>query len=342
MGTLNKILRQKATNIGARFRYHWQNRSEVPMQRRLLLVSMMAAAIATTGNAALGSSAAESAVRRFQEVTANMSADHPSYPYQVQRLAIELFQAGEREKSDEQFENFRKALATRPNTQIELLEGLLEYADAISNLPKDFGLPSGAGIEKYQEAVRNEMPLHQKDVAKAEALVLEAGQLIDSLAPFDANRPRQMTRMEKFYRKIKNNRLADEWSAKMDQVIDVALKSDSLKPAQVDVCLRLLSIRAMEGNFGSGWGVATAAAPTPQIYERTAGYVEQMSLLLKKFPVQSTTEASYLRDFYWFYTRNGKAELAETNKKKLETLLGSTDPNVLFPPRKQCFACGMG
>lgn len=83
-------------------------------------------------------------------------------------------------------------------------------------------------------------------------------------------------------------------------------------------------------------------ANTPEEFNRAAVHFAKALALCDKLPEKDTYRVQTYRDSINFYKINGKKEQAEKYTKILAKALGTSDPNILFPPRDPCPACGMG
>lgn len=182
--------------------------------------------------------------------------------------------------------------------------------------------------------------MSEKVTAKTDKLIQEAITIIEKMPEYESNRFHSLLKLEKYYRRTGNTGKADQIATQMDNLVTDALKQDSLPVAAAQGCLRLLEIRAKDGDFKAKKGYASQL--NAETYEKTAHYIDQMELLLNKIPNNKNMQAEYLREAYFFYWTNNKIELMSATKEKLSKLLGSTDEKVLFPKPVRCPACGMG
>ncbi len=83
-------------------------------------------------------------------------------------------------------------------------------------------------------------------------------------------------------------------------------------------------------------------ASTPEEFNKAAVHFAKALALCDKLPEKDSYRVQTYRDSINFYKINGKKEEADRYTKTLAKALGTSDPNILFPPRDPCPACGMG
>lgn len=64
--------------------------------------------------------------------------------------------------------------------------------------------------------------------------------------------------------------------------------------------------------------------------------------VIDRLPEKSPQRISAHRSAVAWFKGAGKVSYADSETKVLAKLLNTTDPNVLFPPRRPCIACGRG
>lgn len=83
-------------------------------------------------------------------------------------------------------------------------------------------------------------------------------------------------------------------------------------------------------------------ASSDEELEKATTYFQKVLALCERLPENDSFAIDMYRKITPFYTANGKKDLASKYTAILSKALGSSDPNVLFPPVDMCPACGRG
>lgn len=143
-----------------------------------------------------------------------------------------------------------------------------------------------------------------------------------------------------YYRAHENKRL-DALEAKMAAKIQLDSEKAGLNNndiyALINVLLFLARLHVTNKDF-----LKRDLASTPEEFNRAEVHFAKALALCDKLPAKDSYRTQIYRDSINFYKINGKKDQAEKYTKILAKSLGTMNPEILFPPRDPCPACGMG
>lgn len=292
------------------------------MKKRILLASILTAGLSLSTDTLVSAQTAKfDYVKNAQQILKDFEASHgkkdSQYFSYVFGVAEAYLYAGKREEAEATFKQCLSMLDNRSDADTQ--KGLLKirYANALIN-------------------ARQPGDVTAQDRERALSLMKEMEEGYDKN---NANIASYVSIASVYYRG-KEKKALNELEAKMTSKIQKETQKPNLTRAEIQALINNLIF--LSRLHATRTDLRNEKAISESEFEIADKHLSQALSLCEKLPEKDPYKLQIYRDSITFYRTNGKNDQSLKYTKILANDLGTNDPDVLFPKRIPCHACGMG
>ncbi len=263
---------------------------------------------------------AEEMLKTFEQQN---GLQHPGYATKLMIVAMAYQRAGQRSRADATFSRALK-LKAKDGT-IQELDFLMRWSSVLLEKRNRFDFKPGITEAQKTAVVNKEKELEKQDQVKAMAFLERAKRLSEKLSIDDIYR---------FGPSMEIIRNSDLTRAKAEEQEVLATVQKHIAGANDSTTIRLAAVYNRLADLHS-YGKLRSV-------EKAIGYMGDYLSLMDKLPAKDPRRIRANRNAVNWYKKVNRQDKAKSQTEKLAKLLGTNDPDKLFPKPKPCLACGRG
>lgn len=257
---------------------------------------------------------------------------------QLLYLAGKYQENGEREKAEAAFHEVIRMEKSIPNNEAEVASTTEHWATVLSTPRSVYSFPNGTSDAAQEAYMKEDRRLHKEvDLPRAELYRSEARQLSARVPLTHPQHFSNSVQEIRRYRSEGNKRQADALEAKVLAEIRAAKRGPN---PEISLLARTLD----------QLGDARAGSYEPRGVTEYGGgggtSAEQLKLealqVWDMLPASDLSRIAAHRAMIQWYQKRGNTQKVNEQTTVLAQIMGTTDRNKLFPPRRPCYGCGRG
>ncbi len=301
----------------------------------------------------------EADVKRAEDELKSYSADkdpNTRYAGHLYYLASVYRKNGMRKKSDETFQKFLTLWRQKPQGESEA-SLMLGWASSMTVARNEFSYPNGTSEEAMERDQARDKVEYQRDLVKAAQIADNALAMASKMPPTSEEKINVLFSAASVYESTNSTQKKQQVLAELDRTFRTMEQDRNLT---ADGIIKLANhLEAMADNYCSmhTWRQTMRQKPVGLLPDSTPkdtygvrekdfkigeGYRLRAMAQFERLPARDSNRINAQRALVAWYHLYGQDKKYSTELQKLGTLLGSTDPSVLFPPPPYCPGCGRG
>lgn len=293
------------------------------MDKRLIACALTLASLSAVPNANADQKAVQQAEERLKAFEKRSGTDHAHYGAELYSMASVYQRNGERKKADAMF---RRVMELERKRGYNYLVGTMN-SWAVNYLIPQFNdnLPYGSSREETEKLILQERKAHEQDLKRAIEVLKEAKGYASHVSINYRNRYAPSLSLITYLDKAgaeaeekallsqirKDSSVAGTVEARRNlaMTLDTLVDRHRVKPGELETAIRLKEEALAQWN---------------------------------KLPNKDPYRIRAVRQSVTWFQLVKREDLAKKQTAVLSALLGTTDKDKLFPPVRQCLACGRG
>lgn len=277
------------------------------------------------------------------------------YANQLYYLAGLYRKNGMRSKADDTFQKFLTLWRKKPQAESEP-SLLLGWAQSMTVERHVFSYPNGTSQAQMERDQARDKVEHQHDLIKAAKVADDALAMASRMAPTSKEKINVIFSAISVYESTGNKAKKQRLISELDKTLAAQEQNQNLPATQLKELAAHLNaladlfapmpFRRKEMNrlpvmyesllYDHSYSVSQ------QNFSAAEKYRLRAMALYDRLPTKDSDRIFAQRNLVTWYELHGQTDKYNRQLSKLGALLGSNDPNVLFPPPPECFTCGMG
>jgi hypothetical protein len=277
-------------------------------------------------------------------------ADHLYY------LAGLYRENGMRRKSDETFQKFLTLWRTKPHPESEA-SLLLGWASTLTEKRREFSYPKGTSEKVMELDQERDEVEHRQDLVKAAKIADDALAMASRMAPTSNEKINVIFSAISVYESTGNKAKKQRLISELDKTLAAQEQNPNLTAKQLkEVAAHLNALAELFAPMPFWRQVMNQSRPklgqnmdqdkpygvTQNKFDLADSYRIRAMALYDRLPARDHDRIIAQRNLVAWYKCYGKSDKYNQQLRKYGSLLGSNDPNVLFPPPAECPGCGRG
>ncbi len=263
---------------------------------------------------------------------------------------------GMRRKSDETFQKFLTLWRTKPHPESEA-SLLLGWASTLTEERREFSYPKGTSEKVMELDQERDEVEHRQDLVKAAKIADDALAMASRMAPTSNEKINVIFSAISVYESTGNKAKKQRLISELDKTLAAQEQNPNLTAKQLkEVAAHLNSLAELFAPMPF-WRQAMNQAPVRMVSNQVSDHSYSISqqnfnaaekyrlramALYDRLPAKDADRIFAQRNLVAWYKLHAQTDKYNRQLCKLGALLGSNDPNVLFPPPAVCYGCGRG